>query len=128
MHWHKHNELLDRVVLPPLLEHLSTNPDVLKAQEELEKATEELQAELDKYARKFSKCAPIQDDDVESAMDSSREDNEGFRNVIQQVLSDQKVKSETISGKVAAFMGNVYPIAGFVLGIVSFAGEVSLSF
>jgi len=61
-------------------------------------------------------------------MDSSREDNEGFRNVIQQVLSDQKVKSETISGKVAAFMGNVYPIAGFVLGIVSFAGEVSLSF
>ena len=128
MHWHKHDELLDRVVLPPLLEHLYTNPDVLKAQEELQKATEELQAELDKYARKFSEYAPIQDEDVKSAMESTREDKDGFKRVIQQVLSDQKAKSETISGKVAAFMGNVYPIAGFVLGIVSFAGEVSLSF
>jgi len=118
---------IDRVPLPPLLTHPSTNPAVLKVQEELQKSIEELEAELAKYANKFSGYAPLQDDNVKSAMSSSDEDGTGFGRVIEQVLSDQKIKNGTVPGKVGTFIGQLYPIAGIVLGIVSFSADVRAS-
>lgn len=83
---------------------------------------------MKKYADKFSEYAPLQEEDLISAVSSTREDSGGFRRVIEQVLSDQKVKSEAVPGKVGAFMGQMYPIAGFVLGIVSFGADVGSSY
>jgi hypothetical protein len=48
--------------------------------------------------------------------------------VIEQVLFDQDAKSKTFAGKVGAIMENLYPIAGVVLGILSFGGDVSFIF
>ena len=111
--------------LPPLLKHTSTNPSILQAQEDLQKAIEELQAELLKYSDKNAKYAALKDDDLVKAASRG---SAGFGKVIEQVLSDQEAKSKTFAGKVGAFMGNVYPIAGVVLGIVSFSADVSLIF
>lgn len=47
--------------------------------------------------------------------------------MIEQVLSDQEAKRKKFAGKVGTFLGNVYPIAGVVLGIVSFGADVSVS-
>jgi hypothetical protein len=58
---------------------------------------------------------------------SSDEDGTGFGRVIEQVLSDQKIKNGTVPGKVSAFIGQLYPIAGIVLGIVSFGADVRAS-
>ena len=60
-------------------------------------------------------------------MSASGEDGTGFGRVIEQVLSDQKIKNETVPGKVGAFMGQMCPIAGFVLRIVSFSADVRAS-
>jgi hypothetical protein len=56
-----------------------------------------------------------------------REDNAGFGRVIKQVLLDQETISKTVAGKVGAFMGQMYPIAGFVLSMVSFGADVNSS-
>lgn len=115
---------LDRVPLPPILKHPSTNPTILKAQEELQEAFEELQAELIKYTDKYSEYAPLKDADLLKAASEGTEGSEGFGKVIEQVLSDQEAKGKTLASKVGKFMGNVYPIAGVVLGILSFSGDV----
>ncbi|KAL3420979.1 hypothetical protein PVAG01_07424 [Phlyctema vagabunda] len=112
---------IDRVSLPPILKHPSTNPIILRAQEELQEAFEELQAELIKYTDKYSGYAPLRDADL---MKAAAEGSEGFGEVIEQVLSDQEAKGQNLSSKVGKFMGNVYPIAGVVLGILSFSGDV----
>ncbi len=64
---------------------------------------------------------PLKDDDVTKAASHG---SAAFGKVIEQVQSDQDGKSKTLAGNFGKFMGNVYPIAEVVLGILSFSGVV----
>lgn len=100
----------------------------MKAQEKLQKATEELEASLQGYARKFIDSQPLEETEVKGILGKSSEDSslsgDDFGQFIEQGLSDQKASSAIVAGKVGRCMSKVYPIATFALGIVAFGADV----
>lgn len=119
----------ERTLLPPLFDEIHPNPRVSKAREKLQESTEQLDASLQDYARKFAEYPALETTVVPSnGVQSSSLPERDFSRFIEQVQSDHKISTETISGKVAACMSKVYPIATFALGIVSLGADVSCPF
>ncbi|KFZ12211.1 hypothetical protein V502_07220 [Pseudogymnoascus sp. VKM F-4520 (FW-2644)] len=116
---------IDRITLPPLIKSPHKNPRVIKAQEKLQKATEELKAEHSKYETKFPSHTLVKDGDITSPYSLPTEDVADFGKVAQQALSDHKVGESTTGRKATIFMEKVYPIASIVLGVVSFGADVA---
>ncbi|KAH9213586.1 hypothetical protein DL95DRAFT_410170 [Leptodontidium sp. 2 PMI_412] len=111
---------VERTLLPPLFDEIHPNPRVSNAREKLQESTEQLDASLQDYARKFAEYPALETTVVPSnGVQSSSLPERDFSRFIEQVQSDHKISTETISGKVAACMSKVYPIATFALGIVS---------
>lgn len=117
------------MALPHLIDEVHPNPRVSKAREKLQESTEQLEASLVNYARKFEDRPPFEDADVKNILangsQSSPLSGDDFGRFIDQVLSDQKTDSSRVRGRVAACMSKVYPIATFSLGIMSFTADVS---
>lgn len=117
--------ITDRIELSPLIKTPHKNPRVIKAQEELQKVTEELQAELVKYEKIFPGPTLVKDEDITSSGSLPTQDATDFGKVVAQALSDHKIGESTVGGKVIGFMEKLYPITNIVLGIVSFGADVS---
>lgn len=94
------------MTLPALIPILHANPRIAKAQQELQRPTEELQGALSKYTRKFSDYAPLKDKGVVKAASSSKSHKENsserFGKLIEKVRAGQKKKGDTVPGKVGA--------------------------
>ncbi|KAH7355326.1 hypothetical protein BKA65DRAFT_582168 [Rhexocercosporidium sp. MPI-PUGE-AT-0058] len=117
---------IERTILPPLFEAIHTNPRVTKAREKLQESTEQLEASLKDYAQRFADYPALESPVVPSIGTlSSMESEKDFTKFIEQVQSDHKASSKSISGKVAAFMSKVYPIATFALGLISLGADAA---
>ena len=112
-------------MLPPLIPTPHSNPRIAAAQKDLQRAAEDLEGATSSYAKKFSDYPPLKGEDIAEALSSSKSDESTFGKLIEQVLSDQDIKGNKAAGKVGSFMGKIYPVASFALGIVSFGADVS---
>ncbi|KAG4441352.1 hypothetical protein IFR05_003166 [Cadophora sp. M221] len=117
---------IERTLLPPLFDEIHPNPRVSKARDKLQESTEQLDASLKDYALKFAKYPALETTVVSpTGVQSSLVLERDFSKLIEQVQSDQKTNTESISGKVAACMSKVYPVATFALGIVSLGADAA---
>ena len=97
-----------------------------KARDKLQESTEQLDAALQEYAKRFAHYPGLKPVNVPSGgAESSIEPEKNFAGFIEQVQLDHKTGTESISGKVVACMSKLYPIATFALGIVSLGADVS---
>lgn len=117
--------VIDRIELPPLIPTPHSNPRIATTQKDLQQATEELEGAISAYAKKFSNYPPLKDEDIAQAVSSSKSNESGFGKLIEQVLSDQEIKGNKMAGKVGSFMGKIYPVASFALGIISFGADAA---
>ncbi|OBT97306.2 hypothetical protein VE01_04619 [Pseudogymnoascus verrucosus] len=116
---------IDRIKLSPLIKTPHKNPRVIKAQEELQRVTEELQAELVNYEKTFPGPILVKDEDITSSGSLPTQVATDFGKVVAQALSDHKIGESTVGGKVIGFMEKLYPITNIVLGIVSFGADAA---
>jgi hypothetical protein len=121
--------LTENIRLDRIFSQKSSNPRIEKAQEKLQKSTEQLGAALQRYSETF-KFSDIADDGIKpvaaETQDTRQMDTgEAFCDFVDRVSAEQEKRKDTIPGKVSSFMKQVYPVAIIILGIASSVADVS---
>jgi hypothetical protein len=114
------------VPLAPIFPEQQSDAGLAAAQKKLQESSEAFVGAL-RTSEKFQKALAVDDESLAQAISTSKESprpSDEFGDCVERILNWQEGNNKGLSGKLKGFLVKLWPVADFVLGIVSFGADV----